>query len=74
MFQTKSLRKQYKKKKKESSHMKKSANINIYIHSMRVKDECITEKEIKPECLYDDGVSVRPECLEEPVKYLKRFK
>ncbi|MEE2975704.1 MAG: hypothetical protein VX343_04555 [Thermodesulfobacteriota bacterium] len=54
--------------------MKKSANINIYIHSMRVKDECITEKEIKPECLYDDGVSVRPECLEEPVKYLKRLK
>ena len=54
--------------------MKKSANINIYVNSMRVKDECIMEKEIKTECLYDDGVSVRPECLEEPVKYLKRLK
>tara|TARA_B100000700_G_scaffold188400_1_gene207565 strand:+ start:3301 stop:3525 length:225 start_codon:yes stop_codon:yes gene_type:complete len=74
MFQTKSLRGQYKKITKDSSHMKKSANINIYVNSMRVKDECIMEKEIKTECLYDDGVSVRPECLEEPVKYLKRFK
>ena len=74
MFQTKSLRKQYKKRKKGVISHEKSANINIYIDSMRVKDECITEKEIKPECLYNDGVSVRPECLEEPVKYLKRFK